>query len=86
MILVLCVFYSDNLGEWYEKICKLVGKDKVLLMNIGVEVVEIVLKVVRCWVYDVKGIELNKVEIIVFNGNFYGWIMVLVLLFLEVEY
>lgn len=55
-------------------------------MNMGVEVVEIVLKVVCCWVYDVKGIELNKVEIIVFNGNFYGCMMVLVLLFLEVEY
>lgn len=32
------------------------GKEMILLMNIGVEVVEFVVKVVRCWVYEVKGV------------------------------
>jgi ornithine--oxo-acid transaminase len=33
--LVSRAFHSDNLGEWYEKVCKLSGKDKALPMNTG---------------------------------------------------
>ena len=68
--LVSRAFHSDNLGEWYEKICKLAGKDKALPMNTGAEAVETALKAARRWAYDVKGIEPNKAEIIAFNGNF----------------
>ena len=63
-------FHSDNLGEWYEKVCKLSGKDKALPMNTGAEAVETALKA-RRWAYDVKGLEPDK-EIIAFNGNFHG--------------
>lgn len=70
--LVSRAFHSDNLGEWYEKICKLAGKDKALPMNTGAEAVETALKAARRWAYDVKGIEPNKAEIIAFNGNFHG--------------
>ena len=42
--LVSRAFHSDNLGEWYEKVCKLSGKDKALPMNTGAEAVETALK------------------------------------------
>ena len=29
--------YSDNLGQWEEKICNLANKDKVLPMNTGIK-------------------------------------------------
>ena len=45
--LVSRAFHSDNLGEWYEKICKLAGKDKALPMNTGAEAVETALKAAR---------------------------------------
>lgn len=33
------------------------GYEMVLFMNMGVEVVEMVIKLVRKWVYKVKGVE-----------------------------
>lgn len=84
--LVSRAFYSDNLGEWYEKICKLAGKDKALPMNTGAEAVETALKAARRWAYDVKGIEPNQAEIIAFNGNFHGRTMAPVSLSSEAEY
>ncbi|OFO42015.1 ornithine--oxo-acid transaminase [Staphylococcus sp. HMSC070D05] len=84
--LVSRAFHSDNLGEWYEKICKLAGKDKALPMNTGAEAVETALKAARRWAYDVKGIESNQAEIIAFNGNFHGRTMAPVSLSSEAEY
>lgn len=84
--LVSRAFHSDNLGEWYGKICKLVGKDKALPMNTGAEAVETALKAARRWAYDVKGIEPNQAEIIAFNGNFHGRTMAPVSLSSEAEY
>lgn len=84
--LVSRAFHSDNLGEWYEKICKLAGKDKALPMNTGAEAVETALKAARRWAYDVKGIEPNQAEIIAFNGNFHGRTMAPVSLSSETEY
>lgn len=84
--LVSRAFHSDNLGEWYEKICKLAGKDKALPMNTGAEAVETALKAARRWAYDVKGIEPNQAEIIAFNGNLHGRTMAPVSLSSEAEY
>lgn len=84
--LVSRAFHSDNLGEWYEKICKLAGKDKALPMNTGAEAVETALKAARRWAYNVKGIEPNQAEIIAFNGNFHGRTMAPVSLSSEAEY
>lgn len=84
--LVSRAFHSDNLGEWYKKICKLAGKDKALPMNTGAEAVETALKAARRWAYDVKGIEPNQAEIIAFNGNFHGRTMAPVSLSSEAEY
>lgn len=79
-------FHSDQLGPWYEKICKLAGKEMVLPMNTGAEAVETAIKAARRWAYDVKGVEDNKAEIIAMNGNFHGRTMAAVSLSSEKEY
>lgn len=79
-------FHSDQLGPWYEKICKLANKEMVLPMNTGAEAVETAIKAARRWAYDVKGVEDNKAEIIAMNGNFHGRTMAAVSLSSEKEY
>ncbi|HLR75371.1 MAG TPA: ornithine--oxo-acid transaminase [Virgibacillus sp.] len=65
-------FHNDQLGPWYEKICKLTNKDMALPMNTGAEAVETAIKTARRWAYDVKGVEENKAEIIACVDNFHG--------------
>ncbi len=65
-------FHNDQLGPWYEKVCRLTKKDMVLPMNTGAEAVETALKAARRWAYDVKGVPDNQAEIIVCEGNFHG--------------
>lgn len=65
-------FHNDQLGPWYEKICKLTNKEMALPMNTGVEAVETALKAARRWAYDVKGVAENKAEIIACENNFHG--------------
>ncbi len=65
-------FRNDQFPVLLEKLCKLTGFDKALLMNSGAEAVETALKAMRKWAYDVKGIEYPKAEIIVADGNFHG--------------
>ncbi|MEK3990516.1 ornithine--oxo-acid transaminase [Robertmurraya sp. FSL R5-0851] len=65
-------FHNDQLGPWYEKICKITKKDMALPMNTGAEAVETALKAARRWGYDVKGIVENQAEIIACTGNFHG--------------
>lgn len=79
-------FHNDQLGPWYEMVCKLSGKDMTLPMNTGAEAVETAVKAARRWAYDVKGVEENKAEIIGCNGNFHGRTMTAVSLSSEAEY
>ncbi len=79
-------FYNDQLGSWYEKICKLTGKSMALPMNTGAEAVETAIKAARRWGYEVKGIEENCAEIIACTGNFHGRTMAAVSLSSEAEY
>ncbi|MBY7143078.1 ornithine--oxo-acid transaminase [Virgibacillus sp. NKC19-3] len=79
-------FHNNQLGLWYEKICKLTNKEMVLPMNTGAEAVETAVKAARRWAYDVKGVEDNKAEIIVCEGNFHGRTMTAVSLSSEAEY
>ncbi|TFB22049.1 ornithine--oxo-acid transaminase [Filobacillus milosensis] len=65
-------FHNDQLGPWYEKICKLTNKEMALPMNTGAEAVETAVKAARRWAYDVKGVEDGKAEIIACEGNFHG--------------
>ncbi len=65
-------FRNDKFPPLLEKLCKLTGFDKALLMNSGAEVVETAIKGARKWGYDVKGIPYPEGEIIVCEGNFHG--------------
>ncbi|WP_188455264.1 ornithine--oxo-acid transaminase [Virgibacillus oceani] len=79
-------FHNDQLGPWYEKICKLTNKEAALPMNTGAEAVETAFKAARRWAYDVKGVAENKAEIIACEGNFHGRTMTAVSLSSEAEY
>ncbi len=65
-------FRNDRLGEFYQTLCTMTGYEMALPMNSGAEAVETALKAVRKWGYEVKGVEANKAEIIVCDGNFHG--------------
>lgn len=79
-------FYNDQLGVWYEKICKLANKEMALPMNTGAEAVETAIKTARRWGYDVKGIAENQAEIIACVGNFHGRTMAAVSLSSDPDY
>ena len=65
-------FRNDRFGPFCEKLSKLSGYDKVLMMNTGAEAVETAVKAARKWGYQVKGIPADQAEILVFDGNFHG--------------
>lgn len=65
-------FYNDMLGKYEKYITNLLGFDKVLPINTGVEAVETAIKLCRKWAYEVKGTPLNKAKIIFASGNFHG--------------
>ena len=65
-------FRNDQLGLFYDEVCRLTHSHSVLPMNTGVEAVESALKVTRKWGYEVKGVPADQAEIIVCEGNFHG--------------
>ena len=65
-------FYNNVLGEYEKYITGLLGYDKVLPMNTGVEAVETAIKLCRKWAYEVKGIKEGKAKVVVCEGNFHG--------------
>ncbi len=71
-------FYNNVLGEYEKYITELLGYDKVLPMNTGVEGDETAVKLARKWAYEVKGIKKYEAKIIVANENFHGRTMMAV--------
>lgn len=65
-------FYNDKWPVFAKKLAELTEKDMILPMNTGAEAVETAIKVMRKWGYQVKGVEPEKAEIIVFKENFHG--------------
>lgn len=65
-------FYNDVLGDYAAYITDLLGYDKVLPMNTGVEGGETACKLARRWGYDVKGVPENRAKILFARGNFWG--------------
>lgn len=65
-------FHNDKLGLYEEYITKLLGYDKILPMNTGVEGGETAVKLCRRWGYDKKGIPTGKAKIIFAANNFWG--------------
>ncbi|GGF15702.1 ornithine aminotransferase [Halobacillus andaensis] len=79
-------FHNDQLGPWYEKVCKLTNKEMALPMNTGVEAVETAIKATRRWAYDKKGVPDGQAEFIACEGNFHGRTLTAVSLSSEEEY
>jgi ornithine--oxo-acid transaminase len=65
-------FYNDMLGKYEKYATEYFKFDKMLPMNSGAEAVETALKLCRKWAYEVKGIDVNKAEIVVCENNFHG--------------
>jgi ornithine--oxo-acid transaminase len=65
-------FRNDQLPLLYKELSELTGYEMSIAMNSGAEAVETAIKIIRKWAYLVKGIEENKAEIIVADGNFHG--------------
>jgi len=65
-------FRNDQLPFLAKELCELTGYETMLPMNSGAEAVETAIKAARKWGYKVKGVEKDKAEIIVCDGNFHG--------------
>lgn len=65
-------FHNAVLGDFYEKLSELTGKEMILPMNTGAEAVETSLKAARRWGNFVKGVPDGKQEIISCENNFHG--------------
>ena len=65
-------FHNDVLGKYEKFMTELLGYDKLLPMNTGVEGGETAIKLARRWGYEVKGIEKIKAKVIFAEGNFWG--------------
>ncbi len=65
-------FHNNLLGKYESYLTNLLGYDKVLPMNTGVEAVETAMKLCRKWGYEKKGIPKDQAKIIVCDSNFHG--------------
>lgn len=65
-------FYNDVLGEYEEFMTKLLGYDRILPMNTGVEGGETAVKLARRWAYDVKRVPENQAKVVFAKNNFWG--------------
>jgi ornithine--oxo-acid transaminase len=65
-------FYNDQLGIFEAYITHLLGYDKVLPMNTGVEGGETAIKLAKKWGYEKKGIPENQAVIVFVENNFWG--------------
>ena len=65
-------FCNDQMGETCEYLSGIMGYDKFLPMNTGVEATETAVKLARKWGYTKKGIPDNKAQVIMMEGNFWG--------------
>lgn len=65
-------FHNDVLGVYAEKITRMLGYQRVLPMNTGVEAGETAIKLCRRWAYDVKGVPHNQAKLLFASHNFWG--------------
>lgn len=86
LTLVSRAFRHDHLGMFYKEICELTNSHMVLPMNSGAEAVESVIKAVRKWGYNVKGVPPGQAEIIVCENNFHGRTLTIVGFSTEEQY
>lgn len=86
LTLVSRAFRNDQLGPFYEEICKLTHSHSVLPMNSGAEAVETAIKAIRKWGYTEKRVPEGKAEIIVCDNNFHGRTLTIVGFSTEKQY
>lgn len=65
-------FHNDQFGPYADYITNLLGYDKVLPMNTGVEAGETAIKLARKWAYLVKGVPANQAKVVFARDNFWG--------------
>ncbi|KYN08380.1 Ornithine aminotransferase, mitochondrial [Cyphomyrmex costatus] len=65
-------FYSEPHGELGEYLTKLLGWDRFLPMNTGVEGGDTAIKLARRWGYRIKKVPSGKAAIVFAKGNFWG--------------
>ncbi|XP_034179204.1 ornithine aminotransferase, mitochondrial-like [Osmia lignaria lignaria] len=65
-------FYSEPHGDLGEYLTKLLGWDRFLPMNTGVEAGDTAIKVARRWGYRVKKIPDQQATVVFAEGNFWG--------------
>jgi len=65
-------FYTDQLGPFLERLCRVTGMARALPMNSGAEAVETAIKAARKWAYKVKRVPEGRAQILVAEGNFAG--------------
>ena len=65
-------FHNTTLGAFAEYFTDLIGYDRFIPMNSGVEADETACKLARRWAYRVKGTPSNKANILFPTGNFWG--------------
>lgn len=64
--------YNSELAVFLAALTEYCELDMACPMNTGVEANETCLKLARKWAYTVKGVPIDKAEIIVCEGNFHG--------------
>lgn len=79
-------FHHDLMGDFLELACTTFKQDRALPMNSGAEAVETAVKLARKWAYEVRGVESDRAEIIVFENNFHGRTTTIVSFSSEPEY
>ncbi len=79
-------FRNDQFGPFCRELCELTGYEMVLPMNSGAEAVETAIKTARKWGYTIKGVEPDRAEIIVCEGNFHGRTITIVSFSTEPQY
>ena len=79
-------FRNDQFGLFCRELCELTGYEMVLPMNSGAEAVETAIKTARKWGYTVKGVEPDRAEIVVCEGNFHGRTITIVSFSTEPQY
>lgn len=65
-------FYNNELPGSLQYITDLLGYDRAIYMNSGVEAVETALKFCRKWGYEVKGVPANEAKMLFCHNNFMG--------------
>jgi ornithine--oxo-acid transaminase len=72
LTMVSRALYSDEFGPFAEYATRLLGYERMLMMNSGAEAFETGLKLARKWGYQKKKIPARQAKVIVCNDNFHG--------------